>query len=123
MPTYPSEPFRIKTIEPIRMPSLEERRKAFDEQQKAAEKAPAGVRKQIRRLERQLADAARQERKRLRKLERARQRRQVAEAALADVLAETPASPAPAVKPAPAPRPAPAAARRAKTVGRSLTYV
>ena len=29
MPTYPPEPFRIKTIEPIRMPSPEERRKAI----------------------------------------------------------------------------------------------
>jgi tryptophanase len=29
MPTYPPEPFRIKTIEPIRMPSLEERRQAI----------------------------------------------------------------------------------------------
>jgi len=69
---------------------------------KAVVKVSAGVRTQIRRLERQLADAARQESKRLRKLERARHRRQVAEAALADVLAETPAPPAPAAKPAPA---------------------
>jgi tryptophanase len=29
MPTYPPEPFRIKTIEPIRMPSFEERRNAI----------------------------------------------------------------------------------------------
>lgn len=29
MPTYPPEPFRIKTIEPIRIPSIEERRKAI----------------------------------------------------------------------------------------------
>jgi tryptophanase len=29
MPTYPPEPFRIKTIEPIRLPSPEERRKAI----------------------------------------------------------------------------------------------
>jgi hypothetical protein len=86
---------------------------------KAALKLSSSVRKQIRRLERQLADAALQELKRLRKLERARHRRQVAEAALADVLAETPAppalaaKPAPAVKPAPVPKPAPAATRRA----------
>ena len=69
-------------------------------------KAPAGLRKQIRRLEGQLADAARQERKRLRKLERARHRRQVAEAALADVLAEAPLPTAPAPKPAPPAKPA-----------------
>lgn len=55
-----------------------------------AAKMPSGVRKQLRRLERQLADAARQERKRVRKLERARHRRQFAEAALAELRAVVP---------------------------------
>src|ERR1035437_4639243 len=51
---------------------------------------PRGLQKQLRRLERQLVDAARLEDKRRRKLERARNRRQVAEAALAFVLSEGP---------------------------------
>jgi hypothetical protein len=54
-----------------------------------AGKTPRGLRKQLRRLEGQLVEAARVESKRLRKLERARNRRQVAEAALAFVLSET----------------------------------
>lgn len=49
-----------------------------------------GLKKQLRRLERQLIDAAKLENKRLRKLERARNRRQVAEAALAFVMSEGP---------------------------------
>jgi len=43
-----------------------------------------GVRKHLRQLERQLSDAARQERKRLRKLDRATFRRQMLQAALED---------------------------------------
>jgi hypothetical protein len=81
---------------------------------------PRGLKKQLRRLERQLVDAARLESKRLRKLERARNRRQVAEAALAFVLSEgplldetlEPAAPktvaAPAALPESAPKAAPA---------------
>src|SRR5450830_1108762 len=80
-----------------------------------------GLKKQLRRLERQLIDAAKLESKRLRKLERARNRRQVAEAALAFVLSEgpllqvsvEPASPkavvAPKAAPAAAAKPAPKA--------------
>src|ERR1035437_4812248 len=51
---------------------------------------PRGLKKQLRRLERQLIGAAKLENKRLRKLERARNRRQVAEAALAFVMSEGP---------------------------------
>lgn len=58
-----------------------------------AGKTPRGLRKQLRRLEGQLVEAARVESKRLRKLERARNRRLVAEAALAFVLSETFAKP------------------------------
>jgi len=81
---------------------------------------PRGLKKQLRRLERQLVDAAQLESKRLRKLERARNRRQVAEAALAFMLSEgpvldgaagsaspkkvTPVTPEPAPKAAPAKR-------------------
>jgi hypothetical protein len=97
---------------------------------------PRGLKKQLRRLERQLVEAAQVESKRLRKLERARNRRQVAEAALAFVLSEGPvldeaakpvpqkavaAAPAePVAKPQPAPKAAavkrtPAAAKPAAT--------
>ena len=59
---------------------------------KSAAKLSSGLRKQLKRLQSQFEDAQRLERKRVRKLERARHRRQVAEAALADVLAEAPAA-------------------------------
>lgn len=67
-------------------------------------KVPRGVRKQLRRLERQLADAARLELKRIRKLERAHHRRQEAEAALIELRAaagkvDFAANPPPAAKP------------------------
>ena len=81
--------------------------------------APRGVRKHLRQLERQFSDAARQERKRLRKLERATFRRQMLQAALEELRGETivvvvpPAvgSPADASATAPA-KPLPAARRR-----------
>jgi len=50
---------------------------------------PRLVRKHLRQLERQLSDAARQERKRLRKLERATFRRQMLQAALEELRGET----------------------------------
>jgi len=50
---------------------------------------PRGVRKHLRQLERQLSAAGRQERKRLRKLERATFRRQVLQAALEELRGET----------------------------------
>jgi hypothetical protein len=50
---------------------------------------PRGVRKHLRQLERQLSDAARQERKRLRKLDRATFRRQMLQAALEELRGET----------------------------------
>jgi hypothetical protein len=50
---------------------------------------PRGVRKHLRLLERQLSDAARQEHKRLRKLERATFRRQMLQAALEELRGET----------------------------------
>ena len=56
----------------------------------AKTKLKPGVRKQLRRLEGQLADAARRERKRLRKLERARHRRQLIEATLDGLRGLTP---------------------------------
>jgi hypothetical protein len=80
-------------------------------------KTPKGLRKQLRRLESQLVEAARIESKRLRKLERARGRRQIAEAALAYVLFEAEAVPvaSKAGKPASAPDEAnPVAATDAK---------
>jgi len=78
-------------------------------------KAPKGLRKQLRRLESQLVEAARLESKRVRKLERARNRRQVVEAALAFAVTEmavetsTPAK----AKAAETPGPAPTAAAKA----------
>jgi hypothetical protein len=57
---------------------------------KTAGKVKPGVRKQLKRLEGQLADAARRERKRLRKLERARYRRQLIEATLDGLRGLTP---------------------------------
>ena len=78
-------------------------------------KAPKGLRKQLRRLESQLVEAARLESKRVRKLERARNRRQVVEAALAfavtEIAVET-STPAKA-KAAETPGPAPTAAAKA----------
>lgn len=60
----------------------------------AEAKVSSGVRKQLRRLERQLAEAARIERKRLRKLERARYRRQLIEATLDGLRDLAPTKPA-----------------------------
>ena len=53
------------------------------------DRLPRGVRKHLRELERQLSDAARQERKRLRKLERAVFRRQMIQATLEELRGET----------------------------------
>jgi len=50
---------------------------------------PRGVRKHLKELERQLSDAARQERKRLRKLDRATFRRLMLQAALEELRGET----------------------------------
>jgi hypothetical protein len=78
---------------------------------KATLKVPRGVRKQLRRLERQLADAARQERKRVRKLERAHYRRQLIQEALEELRGAAPAKPAAdSVTPSAAASPAPVAA-------------
>jgi hypothetical protein len=90
---------------------------------KRAGKLKPGVRKQLRRLERQLADAARQERNRVRKLERARHRRQLIEATLDGLRGVAPARPAPpaAADPIAAAAPtaaAPAAAVQAKAPAR-----
>ncbi len=84
-----------------------------------AAKPASGVRKQMRRLERRLAAAAKQELRRIRKLERARHRRQVAEAALNQLRGAIPAlAPDPAVSPvapaSPKPPAKPRAAARAK---------
>lgn len=96
-------------------------------------KLPSGVRKQVRRLERELAAAARKEIKRVRKLERARHRRQMAEASLVELrtavlgkasaapkrpTAATDAAPKPAA-PKPAPKPTSRAARPATTTRRT----
>ena len=83
-----------------------------DSKARAAAKPKGGVRKQIRRLERELATAAAVELKRVRKLERAHHRLQRAEAAL-DELRGT-SVPEPAVKKsAAAPKPAATAAKPA----------
>jgi len=74
-------------------------------------KVPSGVRKQIRRLERQLADAARKELKRVRKLERAHHRRQMAQAALDALVATTPKGSGSPDKAASAPAPGSATAK------------
>jgi hypothetical protein len=57
-------------------------RKTKTREMAARAKASPGLRKQVRRLERQLADAAREELKRVRKLEKAHHRLQRAETAL-----------------------------------------
>ncbi len=66
-----------------------------------------GVRKHLRELERQLTDAARQEIKRVRKLEKSRNRRQELQAAVEQLRIEagvaTPHAAAPVVKPDPKP--------------------
>ena len=76
-------------------------KKADAASSKSAAKLSSGLRKQLKRLQSQFEDAQRLERKRVRKLERARHRRQVAEAALADVLAETPAAASPRTRATP----------------------
>jgi hypothetical protein len=65
-------------------------------------KMPRGLRKQLRRLERKLSDAAQRERKRVRKLERAYQQRQAIEAALVELRASAPTKPKGPAKAAPA---------------------
>ncbi len=74
---------------------------------KASKKAafPRRVRKHLRQLERQLSDATRQERRRLRKLDRATFRRQMLQAELEDLRGETPIAAATLVEPTPAPEP------------------
>jgi len=88
---------------------------------------PRGVRKHLRELERQLTDAARQESKRLRKLEKSVFRRQMIQAALEELRGEASVAIAPVVQvPAPkaaapaAPAPTPAA-KGATTRSRSAT--
>jgi hypothetical protein len=77
--------------------------------EKAAAKADRGLRKHLKRLERRLADAARTEARRIRKLERARWRRQRLEAAVDE------AKTASSVKPSQAaPKPKAPAAPKAK---------
>jgi len=71
------------------------------------DRLPRGVRKHLRELERQLSDAARQERKRLRKLERAVFRRQLIQATLEELRGETTVVVVPVVK-AEAPKATPA---------------
>jgi hypothetical protein len=61
-----------------------------------------GVRKHLRQLQRQLSDAARQESKRLRRLERATFRRQMLQAALEELRGETAVAVAPPAVEAPA---------------------
>jgi len=88
-----------------------------DSKARAAAKPKGGVRKQIRRLERELATAAAVELKRVRKLERAHHRLQRAEAAL-DELRGT-SVPEPAVKKsATAAKPAATAAKPAATAAK-----
>jgi hypothetical protein len=66
----------------------------------AKPKLNAKLRKQLRRLERQLADATKAEARRVRRLEKARWLRQRLEAVLDEVRANSPAAPAKAAKPA-----------------------
>jgi hypothetical protein len=63
---------------------------------------PRGVRKHLRELESQLADAASKEQKRQKKLEKSRQRRQSIGSALDKLRGRTAITPAPAPDPAPA---------------------
>lgn len=98
---------------------------------RAKNRIPRGVKKHLRNLERQLFDAARQERKRLRKLEKAMFRRQMIQAALEELRGETTilvatveeaaaAENAPVTAPAPAAEPAtPAAKPRAAAAART----
>jgi hypothetical protein len=79
---------------------------------KAAAKTDRGLRKHLKRLQRRLADAARTEAKRVRKLERARWRRQRLESEVDDArtaasVGPDEAAPAPKAKAAPAPKAAP----------------
>jgi hypothetical protein len=72
----------------------------------AEEKVARTVRKNLRKLEAELAAATRQESKRLRKLERARNRRQLIQAALDELRKAAPAAAAKPAAPATAPGPA-----------------
>lgn len=76
---------------------------------------PRGMRKHLRELERQLSEAASQERKRLRKLERATFRRQLLEAALEQLRGETAIARATLAEPTPAPEPSSPPASAAPT--------
>jgi hypothetical protein len=84
---------------------------------KAEQKMPRGLRKQLRRLERDLSEAARLESKRVRKLERARHRRQMIEAVLGELRPQKPAVSHIAPKPAAAASAPAAKAATARTAG------
>ena len=76
---------------------------------------PRGVRKHLRQLERQLSEAARQESKRLRRLERATFRRQMLQAALEELRGETVIAAATLAEATPAPEPSSPPASAAPT--------
>src|SRR5450759_2505010 len=76
---------------------------------------PRLVRKHLRQLERQLSEAARQESKRLRRLERATFRRQMLQAALEELRGETVIAAATLAEATPAPEPSSPPASAAPT--------
>lgn len=88
----------VKVVDPQAVASGEPTKKAS---------VPRGVRKHLRELESQLADAASKEQKRLQKLEKSRQRRQSIGTALDKLRGRTASTSAPAAAPA-APAAAPA---------------
>jgi hypothetical protein len=83
----------VKVVDPQEVASGETAKKA---------PVPRGVRKHLRELESQLADAARKEQKRLQKLEKSRQRRQSIGSALDKLRGRTAITPGPAPAAAPA---------------------